>query len=155
MARNIKRRLTDQDVQTIVAVLEVWEGLLTWELLVPRVALVLGRSYSRQALDSHELIKAAYQARKLRNRSIRDRLRNGKATIDELSPELAAALQRIEAAEIRIQAQEQIIGRYREKFVRWLYNARNAGLTEERLNASLPETDQKTGALWSKRKIKS
>ncbi|PWC27410.1 hypothetical protein [Teichococcus aestuarii] len=152
MAPNSKPRLTDGDVQTIRALLEVWEGPLTWELLMGRVALVLGRSYSRQALDGHEAIKAAYQARKRRNRAIRESLRKGKVATDEVPPEFAAALRRAEAAELRVQALEQIIERYRGKFVCWLYNARNFGMTEEQLNAQLPRTDQVTGALWSKRK---
>ncbi len=155
MASNAKPRLTDQDVQTIVAILEVWEGPLTWELLMQRVALVLGRSYSRQALDGHEAIKASFQARKRRNRAIRDSLLKGKVTTDEVPPDLAAALRRAEAAELRVQALQQVIERYRGKFVRWLYNARNAAMTEEQLNADLPMTDQVAGALWSKRKAKA
>jgi hypothetical protein len=49
---------------------------------------------------------------------------------------------------------EQIIERYREKFTGWVHNVRNAGMTEEPLNVELPGTDQKAGALWSKRKAK-
>ena len=155
MEPSAKPRLTEQDVQTIVTLLEVWEGSLTWELLVQRVALVLRRSYTRQALDGHEAIKAAYQARKRRNRVIQDSVRKGDPASQELPPELAVALRRAEAAEIRVHALEQIIDRYRGKFVRWLYNARNAGMTEEQLNAELPEADQNTGALWSKRKSRT
>jgi hypothetical protein len=47
---------------------------------------------------------------------------------------------------------EDTIARFREKFIHWLYNARNLGMTEEQLNAPLPPIDQKAGALWSKRK---
>lgn len=150
-----KPRLTDQDVKSIVTLLEVWEGPLTWERLVKRVALVLGRSYTRQALDGHEAIKASYQSRKRHIRLVRDSLRAGKVTSYELPPELAAALRRAEAAEVRVKALEQTIECYRTKFVCWLYNARNAGLTEEQLNAPLPAADQAAGALWSKRRAKA
>jgi hypothetical protein len=153
-APSAKPRLTEQDVRSVVTLLETWRGPLTWDLLVQRVGILLGRSYSRQALDSHPAIKATYQALKRRTRAVRDSLRKGKATTDELPPELAAALQRVDAAELRIQALEQIIEGYRGKFVRWLYNARNAGMTEEQLNADLPPIDQVTGALWSKRKAR-
>ncbi len=150
-----KPRLSDRDVQAVVTLVEAWEGPLTWERLVERTALVLGRSYTRQALDGHESIKAAYQARKRRIRMIRDSLRKGKATSDEMPPELAAALRRAVAAEVRVAGLEQVIEGYRRKFICWLYNARNSGLTEEQLNAPLPATDQVTGALWSKRKRKA
>ena len=152
MVNSAKPRLTDQDVQTIKAILEVWEGPLTWALLGQRVTLVLGRSYSRQALDGHQVIKVTYQARKRRNRAIRDSMRKGTVAENDVPPELGIALGRAEAAELRVKAQEQIVERYREKFTCWLYNARNFGITEEQLNAPLPETDQKTGALWTKRK---
>ncbi|HWL81888.1 MAG TPA: hypothetical protein VNR89_13130 [Roseomonas sp.] len=135
-----------------MTLLETWEGPLTWERLVERAALVLGRSYTRQALDGHEAVKDAYQARKQRIRVIRDSLRKGKATSEELPPELALALQRAEAAELRVKALEQTVERYRAKFILWLYNARNAGLTEDQLNSPLPAVDQKAGALWSRRK---
>jgi len=144
--------MSDQDVRAIVTLLETWEGPLTWERLVERAALVLGRSYTRQALDGHEAVKDAYQARKQRIRVIRDSLRKGKATSEELPPELALALQRAEAAELRVKALEQTVERYRAKFILWLYNARNAGLTEDQLNSPLPAVDQKAGALWSRRK---
>ncbi|MGY4800053.1 hypothetical protein [Teichococcus aerofrigidensis] len=135
-----------------MTLLETWEGPLTWERLVERAALVLGRSYTRQALDGHEAVKDAYQARKQRIRVIRDSLRKGKATSEELPPELAVALRRAEAAELRVRALEQTVERYRAKFILWLYNARNAGLTEDQLNSPLPAVDQKAGALWSRRK---
>lgn len=154
MASNAKQRLTEQDLRTIVTLLEVWEGPLTWDLLVQRVARVLGRSFTRQALNGHEAIKATYQARKRRNRMIRESLRQETPATDHVPPELALALQRAEAADLRAKSLEQIVVRYREKFVTWLYNARNAGLTESQLNAPLPPTDQSAGALWSKRKVR-
>lgn len=149
-----KQRLTELDVQHIVALLEVWTGPLTWDLLVQRVGVVLGRAYSRQALDGHEAIKATYQARKRRDRAMRESVKKGVATSDEIPAELVAALQRAEAAEIRIQALEQIIEAYRQKFVCWLFNARNFGMNEEQMNAPLPQSDQVAGALWSGRKAK-
>ena len=153
MPRNArpKAKLTSGDVGTIVTLIETWEGPLTWERLVERVGLVLGRSYSRQALDGHDAIKAAFQARKRRNRAVRDSLRAGKAT-GEVPADLAAALQRAEAAELRAAALEARLDRYRARFVVWLYNARNFGMTVARLNSDLPKVDQEAGALWGKKR---
>lgn len=150
-SRNSKQRLSEQDVKNIVALLETWEGPLTWDLVVQRVAVVIGRPFSRQALDAHEDIKATFQSRKRRNRAILESVKKGRATSEEIPAELAVALQRAEAAEVRAKALEQVVDRYREKFVVWLYNARNRGLTEEQLNAPLPFSDQDAGALWTKR----
>ena len=152
MVVSVKRKLSDEDVQLIVGLLETWDGPLTWQLLSKRVALVLGRSFSRQALDSHQEIKATYQARKRRDRIARDSVRQGKVGSEELPPDLVAALRRVEAAELRALALQNTVDRYREKFVVWLYNARNMGMTEDQLNAMLPNTDQKSGALWSKKR---
>ena len=150
-SKNSKQRLSEQDVKNIVAVLETWEGPLTWDLVVQRVAVIVGRPFSRQALHAHEVIKATFQSRKRRSRAITESVRQGRATSDEIPAELAVALQRAEAAEVRAKALEQIVDRYREKFVIWLYNARNRGMTEEQLNAPLPFSDQVSGALWTKK----
>lgn len=150
--RKPKPRLTDEDVRRIVTLIETWEGSLTWERLVERVELVLRRAYSRQALDAHEEIKATFQARKSHMRMICDSLRAGKAARDEVPPELALALQRAEAAELRVEVLEEQLDRYRVQFAVWLYNARNGGIPEERLNAPLPVAHQEIGALRSSRR---
>ncbi|ODT00786.1 MAG: hypothetical protein ABS49_03840 [Erythrobacter sp. SCN 62-14] len=153
-SKNSKKRLSEQDVKNIVAVLETWEGPLTWDLVVQRVAVVVGSRFSRQALDAHEVIKATFQSRKRRNRAMLESVKKGRATSDEIPAELALALQRAEAADVRAKALEEIVDRYREKFIVWLYNARNRGLTEEQLNAPLPFSDQESGALWTKKRGK-
>lgn len=150
-APRARPRLTTQDVETIVTILETWDGPLTWELLIERSAQLLGRAYTRQALDAHEQIKTTFQARKRRMRIVKESLKRGKPLSDDLPPELAAALQRAEAAELRVASLEKTIENYRAKFVRWLYNARLANLDEERLNADLPKTNQKAGALWGRK----
>jgi len=152
MRRGTKPRLTEEDIRIIVALIEAWAGVLTWDLLVQRVERILGRSYSRQALDGHDAIKASYQARKRRDRAVRDGLKAGRNAIYDMPPELAMARQRIEAADVRIKALEQQLERYKQQFVVWLYNARNAGVTVEKLNAPLPATSQEHGALWSSRR---
>ena len=122
--------------------LEAWDGPLTWERLTSRVALVLGRPFSRQALDGHAKIKMAYQSRKARLRKLRTSIRAGKPDLDEVPPELAMTLQRAEALQARVDRLQTTVDAYELKFVTWLYNARIAGMSEDVLNAPLPPVDR-------------
>lgn len=142
MARSPKTKLSRDDVGTVVAMLEAWDGPLTWERLTDRVALVLGRPFSRQALDAHAQIKVAYQSRKVRLRKILASVRAGKPDMSEIPPELAMALQRAEALRARVDRLQTTVDTYELKFVTWLYNARIAGMSEDVLNTPLPPVDR-------------
>jgi hypothetical protein len=142
MAKSTKAKLDGEEITTVVAMIEAWDGPLTWERLTDRVALVLGRPFSRQALDGHANIKIAYQTRKVRLRNVRVSLRAGKPDMDNLPPEMALALQRAEALQARVDRLQATIDAYDIKFVTWLYNARILGVTEGALNAPLPPVDR-------------
>jgi hypothetical protein len=142
MIKSIKPKLDSEEIGTVVAMIEAWDGPLTWERLTDRVAMVLGRPFSRQALDAHAKIKIAYQTRKTRLRKIRVSVRAGKPNMDELPPELAFALQRVEALQARVDRLQATVDAYDVKFVTWLYNARIAGLSEDVLNSPLPPVDR-------------
>lgn len=142
MAGSSKAKLNREDVGTVVAMLEAWDGPLTWERLTARVALVLGRPFSRQALDAHAKIKVAYQSRKVRLRKVLTSVRAGKPDLSEIPPELAMALQRAETLQARVDRLQTTVDAYELKFVTWLYNARIAGMSEDVLNASLPPIDR-------------
>ncbi|MBL6078188.1 hypothetical protein JMJ56_09240 [Belnapia sp. T18] len=105
-----------------------------------RIGVVLGRTYTRQGLERHEQLKRAFQFRKTRLRAAADagsRQLQRNQSLD-LTPELAAERQRRQALEERLEVLERTINAYDERFATWLYNARLAGLTIERLNTSLP-----------------
>ena len=142
MARPTKAKLNGEDISTVVAMLEAWDGPLTWERLTDRVALVLGRPFSRQALDAHAQIKVAYQSRKVRLRKLLASVRAGKPDMGEIPPELAMALQRADALQARVDRLQATVDAYEIKFVTWLYNARTAGMSDDVLNASLPPVDR-------------
>lgn len=142
VARDTKAKLTGGDVATIVAMIEVWEGPLTWERLAGRVETVLGRPFSRQALDAHSKIKLAYQARKVRIRRVLASVRAGKPDLSEVTPELAMALQRASALQARVDTLQATVDAYEMKFIIWLYNARVMGLSENVLNAPLAPVDR-------------
>jgi hypothetical protein len=137
-----KPRIDGEDINTIVAIIEAWEGPLTWARLTSRAALILGRRFSRQALDAHSTVKIAYQTRKTRLRKVLASVRAGKSDMGELSPELALALQRAVAFQARGDRLQAALSAYDAKFVTWLYNARIAGISETTLNTPLPVVDR-------------
>jgi hypothetical protein len=126
----------------IASMLEAWDGPLTWDRVGERTALVLGRPFTRQALDGHLAIKAAFQARKRRLRRIREAVRSGKQADDEMPPELAFAIQRADALQTKVDRLQATLDAYEAKFVVWLFNARAGGLSEERLNTPLAPVDR-------------
>lgn len=131
----MKKHLTDRKIEAIVEVIDGWSGKLTWDRLLEAIQPRVG-DYSRQALNNHTRIKSAFDHRK-------KALRGGVAKRFEDKPvELQKALQRIE----RLEAENQRISRENdqllEQFVRWGYNAANKGMSEDQLNAALPEIDR-------------
>jgi hypothetical protein len=142
MVKATKPKLDGEEIGTVVAMIEAWNGPLTWGRLTDRVALVLGRPFSRQALDAHAKIKIAYQIRKTRLRKVRASVRAGKPDLEELPPEVALAFQRAEALQARIDRLQATVDAYDVKFITWLYNARIAGISEDALNSPLPLIDR-------------
>jgi hypothetical protein len=135
-----KVKLTPQDVENIVDLLTKWKGKLTWGQLVDKVTAMLGRSYTRQALNDHQQVKRAFQVAKDRVRSRGPKSKNVDAA--DLPPELAAALQRIENQRAEIATLKAERNALLEKFATWLYNARNRSLTEDDLNRPLPPIER-------------
>lgn len=129
-----KAKLSVDDIDSIVNILTGWRGKLTWELLVDKVAAILGRPFTRQALDSHAAIKRAFALAK-------KRFREGKHAAPQpphTSVELAIALDRVDALQAEVTLLKQERNALLETFATWLYNARNRGLAERDLNRPLP-----------------
>ncbi|RUV68243.1 hypothetical protein EOA50_28440 [Mesorhizobium sp. M1A.F.Ca.IN.020.30.1.1] len=137
-----KPKLSPDDIDRIVNLLTSWNGKLTWDLLVDKVTAVLGRPYSRQALDAHDSIKIAFDLAK-------ERVRKGKRASPvspDISPELATALERVETLRAEVAVLKQQRDGFLETFAVWLYNARNRGLTERDLNQPLPPVERHRSA---------
>lgn len=133
-----KAKLSSDDIDHIVSLLTSWRGKLTWDLLVDKIAAILGRSYTRQALNAHVEIKRAFDLAK--NRS-----RQGKRTDSgpqHTSPELATALERVETLRAEVALLKQERNDFLQTFATWLYNARNRGLSERDLNQPLPAVER-------------
>ena len=133
-----KAKLSSDDIDQIVNVLTGWRGKLTWDRLVDKIAAVLGRTYTRQALNAHDQIKRAFDLAKRR-------ARDGKR-IDPApphgSPELVTALDRVEILRAEVALLKQERDGFLETFATWLYNARNRGLSERDLNQPLPAVER-------------
>ncbi|WEA59536.1 hypothetical protein PO860_18035 [Rhizobium sp. BJ04] len=134
-----KSRLSQQEIETIVALLTSWSGVLRWEKVVDRVEALLKRSFTRQGLDKHESIRIAFKQAKKRS----SQRRSKRETDPDTSPELASALRTIAnlRAEIKVLKAEKAL--FMERFATWTYNARSRGISERDLNAKLPLIDRR------------
>ena len=120
-------RLSPRAIAEIENDLRQWsKPKITWKSVVSRVQALIGKRFSRQALESHPAIYRAYTDAKTR-------------LCQGLPPakrkplgERVAALQ-AENNELRQQNRAHL-----EQFVTWLYNAESYGLTADQLNAALP-----------------
>lgn len=148
-----KPKLSAEDIDQIVHLLTSWRGKLTWVLLVDKMIAVLGRPYTRQALDAHEEISRAFTLAKNRTREHNRAGKNrGLFSPDDheisakdvtvLQKEFAIALERIETLKAEVVLLRQERNAFLETFATWLYNARNRKMTEKDLNAPLPEVQR-------------
>lgn len=129
------RKLTQMDVENIVGLIERWPATrVTWPSLVDKVATTLGHTWTRQALERHEAIKAAYQR-------VRDR-RRPPGRRQPTDPAEVILTRRAEALFKEVEQLRRQLTAYEERFVRYEYNAAMRGLTPQELAASLPAIDR-------------
>jgi hypothetical protein len=129
------RNLGDQDVQTIVGIVDGWSGPLTWNLLIDSVYARLHCKYTRQALHKHDRIRIAFEVRK-KNLQTREPQVRGSAQFQK-------ALERISHLEAENQRLQAEIERLLEQFARWAFNAYVRGIGDSELNRPLPEIDRR------------
>ena len=126
------RNLSDDNIHTIVEILDGWSDRLSWPLLIDEIEKRLGSRYSRQALHKHDRIHHAFQLRK--------QTAHHQPVVKKppVSPEMQAALghlARLEAKNERLEAENQCL---LEQFAVWAYNARIRGIDETALHRPLP-----------------
>ena len=127
--------LSAADIETVVGVLDGWTGKLTWERLIAVLEAKLRATYTRQALSNHARIADAFDQRK---KLVRDDSSSKKPVPKDTSPEMYAAIQRLDLLEgesERLNAENE---RLLIQFAVWLYNAESRGLTKELLSAPMP-----------------
>ena len=129
------RNLRDEDVRTIVSMLDGWSGPLTWDRLIDAVYARLHCRYTRQTLHKHQNIKLAFEVRK-------KNLQSGEAPVRG-SAQIQKALERIAKLEAENQRLQTENDRLLEQFARWAFNAYVRGVGEAELNRPLPEIDRR------------
>lgn len=133
----MSKQLRDADIESVVKILDGWNGKLTWAALLEAVWKRLYTRYTRQALDRHDRIKQAFTARK---KDLRGALAGSVKVVS--SPELQKALERIGALEAANKRLERESRQLLEQFVRWAHNAKTKGLDSNFLNRPLPKIDR-------------
>ncbi len=133
----MSKQLCDGDIEIIVKLIDGWTGKLSWELLIDAVWKRLKTRYTRQAFNRHDRVQAAFAARK---KDLRTKTPVRKTIVS--SPELQAALDRIDALEAQTRRLGMENKALLEQFVRWAHNAKSKGLNHEFLNRPLPRIDR-------------
>lgn len=142
------KHLTAADIAAIANDLYSWEGPLSWEGLCDKVSSVVGKRPTRQSLSSHLEIRTAFAQAKSQSRT-------GAVPVPTPSS-LKIAGERISRLEAEISALKRENSLLLEQFVRWQYNASNAGIHESQLNKPLPRIDrERSDASAQPRLVKS
>lgn len=133
----VRRRLGTTEVGRICAVIDAWPGgeRVTWQDVVERSAGLLGHEWTRQALERHPEIKAAYQRR-------RDALRDGAAPRVPADPAEVVRERQIAALLRQVQHLEERLAEYELRFARHEYNAQAHGVAPSELDSPLQPIDR-------------
>lgn len=112
-----KKIVTTESLDQLLAILNNWNGPLTWELYCECVArkLALKTVVTKQTLMRYQTIKNAFADRK-------DFLRGAKATVETKDETIAALQLQIKNLSENVRRLSKENDLYREKFVRWQKN---------------------------------
>jgi len=131
----LAKHLSKRDIEAIVNIIRGWqEQKLTWPAICDRSEALIGKKPTRQSLNAHEPIVAAYKAKKkslLEGVPVRPR-----------PASLQAAAARIANLEAQLEEMREVNRRYKEQFTIWQYNAYKHGMKEHQLNQPLPKIDR-------------
>ncbi len=138
--------ITEQNISKVVKLLNTWKGKLTWLLLCEKVSTMLEvDNVTRQALSSYKDIQEAYSTRK-------EQLRNSNETSKQINTNTEYLLNQIDSLEAELAIANKTIENYKQRFVRWQYNAYQHGIrveslddAVEMLNKPLIEINRRTG----------
>ena len=129
------KHLNQADIDAIVDIIRGWSfEKISWEGICQASAKVIGKTPTRQTLNTHTAIKDAYAAKKNGLKV------HGPRTA--MPSSLAVAAQRI----ARLQTENDELRRRNdallEQFVKWQYNAYKKGMKEHELNAEITRVDR-------------
>jgi hypothetical protein len=129
--------LTAKRVEEILDILDVWEGKLTWNLLLESYKKSSGVLYSRFTLLEHAEIANAFDLRKKSPRF--GSPATTRQSKDVKLQTLENSIHRLHGKVERLSEQNAL---FHEQFVTWALNAQRQGVTMEMLNAPLPKPDR-------------
>jgi hypothetical protein len=129
--------LTAERIAVILDILDVWNGKLTWELLLDAVQASTGHLYSRFTFSDYPQIANAFSFKKDGLRGTLPRKRGEPR--DEQVRVALAQVERYKAKADRIDAENHLL---LEQFVIWATNAERKGVTLDMLNAPLPKPNR-------------
>lgn len=126
--------LTDLHIKILIDLIDAWSEKLTWDALCDKGAEVLGFRPTRQTLNNHKAVKAAFDAKKIHQKT---------GLMPSKRPEsLAIAEQRIRKLESEVARLTYENERFIEQFIRWQYNAQKRGISKALLDDHLPVIDR-------------
>lgn len=129
--KQTRRKLTDQRVQFIVRLIEDWplQKILTWEGVVALILKETGHVWTRQGLQAHDEIKAAYAAK---ISACREFHKKGKIPKNK-APIQVVMEQKLGREQDKNSEIQKTLRWYDERFVRHIANAIRFGITQEQL----------------------
>jgi hypothetical protein len=131
--KSVRRiRITDQHVGAICDIIERCPRPITWNEIIAESATTLGHNWTRQALERHEAIKAAYTAK-----------REARPEPSPIDPAVAFLMEKVERQAWEIARLDKLVESYKDLFVRYQYNAHARGITPAELEMPLPPIDRR------------
>jgi hypothetical protein len=125
-------RITDQHVSAICDIIQRWPRPITWNEIIAESTKILGHNWTRQALERHETIKAAYADK-----------RDARPESSPIHPAVALLTEKVERQAREIGRLEKLIESYKNLFIRYQYNAHARGITPAELEMPLPPIDRR------------
>ncbi len=126
--------LTDERIQVVIDTLDDWNGKLTWDLLLEKVAEKTGIAYSRFTFAEYPKIANAFTLRK------KALSRTWKAESSQpRDVQVRAAFEQVARYRAKVERLESENQLLLEQFVTWATNAERKGVTMAMLNAPLPK----------------
>lgn len=129
--KQTRRKLTGQRVQFIVGLIEDWplRKILTWEGVVALILKETGHVWTRQGLQAHDDIKAAYAAKTSAYRGFH---KTGKIPKNK-TPTQSIWEQKVKREQDKYSKLQKTLRWFDERFVRHIANAIRFGITQEQL----------------------
>ena len=126
--------VTKDSLPVVLALINTWEGKLTWELLCEQIAMQLDieGGVQRQSLSSYKEIQEAYSLRKeiLKKKKENPPTPSSNVTIEYLQNKVAA----LEAENVLLREKNEA---YKQRFVLWQYNAYMHGIRIDTLDDAI------------------